>query len=207
MDIDASLPCEEMMVGGEEGCEVIRRGRNHGGVWAPALGLVLHVLLLPGIASMHVGDARPGALGPWLRNRHATALRLRGGNYLDDVEPLEHGLDARDIQALHYDIEKDAAAGPMPLDFSRRMGNLSVFDEEGALDEQGATDGFPFDWTRFKPDARFHLGFRAPLKLQLNHSMYAEFDKHELVVVKLSDGSRRFAQADFLKSERHGHFT
>ena len=35
-------------------------------------------------------------------------LRLRGG-YLDDVEPLEFGLGAREIDHLHHDIGKDGA--------------------------------------------------------------------------------------------------
>ena len=126
---------------------------------------------------------------------------LRGGSYFEDVEPLELGLEARDVERLHCDIARDGSVGPMPPEHAQRVGNISLYDEMGCLDEQGATDGFPFDVARWRPDARFHLGFRAPLKLPLNRSMYSSFDERELVVVQRPDGAPRFAQVLERKSE------
>jgi hypothetical protein len=139
-----------------------------------------------------------GALLPRL------ALRLRGGRYLDDVEPLELGLDDRDIERLHFEIGKDETTGPIGPEYVRRAGNRSLFGEDATLDEDGASDGFPFDWTQWAPDARYHLGFRAPHTLVLNRSIYATFDDGELVVIRHADGTQRFAQVLGRKSE--GYF-
>jgi len=155
---------------------------------------VTHATMLYGAVRM----AQTGRLG------HTTSLRLRGGNYMDDVGLLEDGLSARDIETLHYEIGKDSLSLPQPPDYGRRAGNISLFDEDGDLDEQGATDGFPFDWSRWHLNAKFHVGFRSPLKLELNHSIYATFDKGEMVVVKRPDGTQRFAQVIERKSE--GYF-
>lgn len=163
----------------------------------PAL-LLLALAVLP---CVHLAAMRVGAGSG--RLRHTTSLRLRGGNYMDDVELLEDGLSARDIEKLHYEIGKDGAS-PQPPDYARRVGNISLFDEEGDLDEQGVTDGFPFDWSRWSLDARFHVGFRSPLKLELNRSIYATFEKGEMVVVKRPDGAQRFAQVLDKKSD--GYF-
>jgi len=171
------------------------------------LGLLLQFLLQPCSCSR---DARTLLLARKLQGArrlvgvHETTLRLRGGNYMEDVEPLEYGLTEREIEQLHYDIGKDGSTFPQPPDYSRHVGNLSIFDEDGALEEQGATDGFPFDWTQWRLDARFHVGFRAPLNIKLNHSIYAAFDEGELAVVTRSDGSKRFAQV--LKRKSEGYF-
>ena len=168
----------------------------------------LVLMVAPGLLFLSASSAAGRCTGgaPHMRAPRlprASSLRLRGGSYLDDVEPLEFGLGAREIDHLHYDIGKDGAQ-PAPPDHSRRVGNLSFFDEAGHLDEQGATDGFPFDWTKWRPDARFHVGFRAPTTLALNRSIYSTFEKGELVVVPRSDGSHRFAQVTERKSE--GYF-
>jgi TPR repeat protein len=180
-----------------------RRGTSGCGAGAVGARAVLAVLLMQHAAPL--STARPPCAGAphtsapaaW-RARHSAlrprVLGLRGGNYLDDVEPLEEGLTEHDIEKLHYHVGRDGSAAPQPPDFSQRVGNISIFDEDGDLDEQGATDGFPFDWTLWRPDARFHLGFRAPHQLGLNRSMYSTFDKGEMVVVARPDGAQRFAQ-------------
>ena len=136
--------------------------------------------------------------GPVLRPS-LLRLRLRGG--LEDVEPLELGLDERDIERLHCQVGRDGGARPSPFDYASREGNVPFYDEDANLDEQGASDGFPSNWTRWAPDARFHLGFRAPRTLALNHSIYATFDDGVLVAVRRVDGTQRFAQVLKRKSE------
>jgi tetratricopeptide (TPR) repeat protein len=175
---------------------------------AVAGAVIMLLLLLHGApftippATAAASAAAASAAASWRARRFpsraasqpAAVLGLRGGNYLDDVEPLEEGLSARDIEKLHFNIGKDGSVAPQPPDYSRRAGNISIFDEDGDLDEQGATDGFPFDWTRWRPDPRFHLGFRAPHGLRLNRTIYSTFDKGEVVVVARPDGEQRFAQ-------------